>query len=107
LLVFYLPPSALLYRLPGDREAGVAGIIPEAHLYGGDLLHHRGAFLLEGRVEQAPDKRFSFLVERIEDLREVLTRAGVTSPPRATAAFAGGSLTNGIGDTDDRTVVAR
>jgi len=34
----------------------------------GDLLHHRGAFLLEGRVEQALDKGFSFLVRRIEDL---------------------------------------
>lgn len=29
-----------------------------------DLLHHRGAFLLEGRVENTPEKGFSSLVER-------------------------------------------
>ena len=46
----------------------------------GDLLHHRGAFLLEGRVENAPTKGFSFLVKRVEDLREVLSKAGVPWP---------------------------
>ncbi len=46
----------------------------------GDLLHHKGAFLLEGKVEQAPDKGFSFLVERIKDLREILMEAKVPSP---------------------------
>ena len=44
----------------------------------GDLLHHRGAFLLEGRVEQDRRRGFSFLVERIKDLREALS--GVPSP---------------------------
>ena len=38
----------------------------------GDLLHHRGAFLLEGRVENTVEKGFAFLVQRIEDLHEVL-----------------------------------
>ncbi len=52
----------------------------------GDLLHHRGAFLLEGRVEQTPDKGFSFLVERIEDLRGVL--AGVPAPRTTSASGA-------------------
>jgi DNA polymerase III alpha subunit len=49
----------------------------------GDLLHHRGAFLLDGRVEQDMRRGYSFLVERIRDLREVL--AGV-STPRVTAS---------------------
>ncbi len=35
----------------------------------GDLLHHRGALLSEGTVENTPDKGFSFLVKRVEDLR--------------------------------------
>ena len=39
----------------------------------GDLFHHRGAFLLEGRVEQNRRKGFSFVVERVDDLREMLT----------------------------------
>jgi error-prone DNA polymerase len=47
----------------------------------GDLLHHRGAFLLEGKVEKTPDKGFSFLVKRVEDLRGVLVGVPV---PRAT-----------------------
>jgi DNA polymerase III alpha subunit len=47
----------------------------------GHLLHPKGASLLEGRVEQSPNKGFSFSVERIEDLREVL--AGMPAPTRA------------------------
>ena len=35
----------------------------------GDLLHHKGAFLLKGKVENTPDKGFSFLVKRVKDLR--------------------------------------
>jgi DNA-directed DNA polymerase III PolC len=46
----------------------------------GDLLHHRGAFLLEGRVEQDRRKGFSFVVERIGDLREVLAGTEVPVP---------------------------
>ncbi len=38
----------------------------------GDLLHHGGAFLLEGRVEQSSRRGFAFLVERVEDLHERL-----------------------------------
>lgn len=47
--------------------------------YGG-LLHHGGAFLLEGRVEQSTRRGFSFLVERVEDLHEALTGAPVVAP---------------------------
>ncbi len=46
----------------------------------GYLLHHRGAFLLEGRVEQDRRKGFSFLVERIGDLREALAGKEVPTP---------------------------
>jgi error-prone DNA polymerase len=51
----------------------------------GDLLHHRGAFLLEGRAENTPEKGFSFLVERVRDLREVLSGARVPTPKAVSA----------------------
>jgi error-prone DNA polymerase len=55
----------------------------------GWLLHHRGAFLLEGTVEQSPDKGFSFVVDRIGDLREALAGAEVQAPKavRASGGF--------------------
>jgi error-prone DNA polymerase len=46
----------------------------------GDILHHEGAFLLEGRVEQTIEKGFAFLVHRIESLREVLLEARIPMP---------------------------
>jgi DNA polymerase III alpha subunit len=54
----------------------------------GDLLHHKGAFLLEGRVENTPDKGFSFLVERIVDLREALVEARILAPRAVSASGA-------------------
>ena len=51
----------------------------------GDLLHHKGAFLLEGRVKNTPEKGFSFLVERIRDLREMLIGARVPTPKAVSA----------------------
>jgi hypothetical protein len=45
-----------------------------------------GASLLEGRVENTPEKGFSFLVPRIEDLREVLAGARVPTPKAALGA---------------------
>jgi error-prone DNA polymerase len=54
----------------------------------GDLLHHRGAFLLEGRVENTPGKGFSFLVEGVKDLREVLVGARVPAPKAVSASGA-------------------
>jgi error-prone DNA polymerase len=53
----------------------------------GDLLHHRGSFFLEGRVENTPKKGFSFLVERVRDLREVLSGAKMPTPKTASEAF--------------------
>ncbi len=49
----------------------------------GDLLHHRGAFLLEGRVENTTERGFSFLVEAVRDLLEVLPGARVPTPKAA------------------------
>jgi DNA polymerase III alpha subunit len=46
----------------------------------GDLLHHRGAFLLEGRVQQDRRKGFSFVVEHVGDLREILAGTPVPAP---------------------------
>jgi DNA polymerase III alpha subunit len=46
----------------------------------GDILHHEGAFLVEGRVEQTLEKGFAFLVHRIESLRDVLFEARVPVP---------------------------
>lgn len=39
----------------------------------GNLLHRAGAFLVEGRVEQDHRRGFSFQVERVADLAEVLS----------------------------------
>lgn len=52
----------------------------------GDLLYRRGAFLLRGRVEQDGRRGFSFLVESIADLREVLSE--VSTPRSAPASGA-------------------
>jgi error-prone DNA polymerase len=46
------------------------------HRYG-HLLNQKGAFLLEGRVENTPEKGFSFLTERVHDLQEALVQASV------------------------------
>jgi error-prone DNA polymerase len=46
----------------------------------GDILHHEGAFLIEGRVEQTIEKGFAFLVHRIESLRDILLEARVPVP---------------------------
>ena len=55
----------------------------------GHVLHHRRAYLLEGRVEQDQRRGFSFLVGRIRDLSEALQDGerlpapGVASAPGA------------------------
>ena len=51
----------------------------------GDILHHEGAFLVEGRVEQTIEKGFAFLVHHIESLRDVLLEASVPVPRVASA----------------------
>jgi error-prone DNA polymerase len=46
----------------------------------GDILHHEGAFLIEGRVEQTIEKGFAFLVHQIESLRDILFDTRVPVP---------------------------
>ncbi len=77
-----------VYFLLIEDEWGLlqATIFRDVYERFGDLLHHRGAFLLEGRVEQTPAKGFSFLVKHIEDLRGLL--AGVPAPRTASASGA-------------------
>ena len=58
----------------------------------GDLLHHRGAFLVEGRVEQSRRRGFSFLVERVADLREALSGSAGPGMPTPRAVSAPGSF---------------
>jgi error-prone DNA polymerase len=55
----------------------------------GDILHHEGAFLVEGKVEQTIEKGFAFLVHRIESLRDVLfdTRVPVPRVASSPGAF--------------------
>jgi error-prone DNA polymerase len=53
----------------------------------GDLLHHEGAFLVEGRVEQTIERGFSFLVHHIESLRDVLSETRVPRVASSPGAF--------------------
>jgi error-prone DNA polymerase len=67
----------------------------------GDLLHYKGAFLLGGTVEQDRRKRFSFLVERIRDLREVLKGTRVSSPKDAPGPVSPSRPTGEAGEQDN------
>ncbi len=51
----------------------------------GDVLHHRGAFVLDGRVEHDRRRGFSFLVERVGDLRQELAKGGC--PPSSEEGY--------------------
>ena len=63
-----------MYFLLVEDEAGLlqATIFEGVYKRWGHVLHQRGAFLLEGRVEQDRRRGFSFLVEHIGDLQEEL-----------------------------------
>jgi error-prone DNA polymerase len=63
-----------VYFLLIEDETGLlqATIFEGVYRRGGHVLHQRGAFLLEGKVEQDRRRGFSFLVDRISDLQEVL-----------------------------------
>jgi error-prone DNA polymerase len=63
-----------VYFLLVEDEAGLlqATIFEGVYRRCGHVLHQRGAFLLEGRVEQDRRRGLSFLVERVRDLQEAL-----------------------------------
>jgi len=78
-----------VYFLLIEDEAGLlqATIFEGVYRRYGHVLHQRGAFLLDGRVEQDRRRGFSFLVERIGDLQEVLANEEDRVPePRAAAS---------------------
>jgi hypothetical protein len=56
------------------------------------VLHQRGAFLLEGKVEQDHRRGFSFLVERISDLQEVLANEDEARVPEPRAVASSGAF---------------
>jgi error-prone DNA polymerase len=79
------PPTKSGYRvyfLLLEDEWGLlqATIFRSVYERCGDILHHEGAFLIEGRVEQTIEKGFAFLVHRIESLRDILLEARVPVP---------------------------
>ena len=75
-----------MYFLLIEDEAGLfqATIFEGVYRRDGHVLHQRGAFLLDGKVEQDERRGFSFLVERVRDLSEGLGTAGRVPEPRAT-----------------------
>jgi error-prone DNA polymerase len=77
-----------VYFLLIEDEQGLlqATIFRSVYIKYGDILHHRGAFLLEGRVEQDRRRGFSFLVERIGDLREALVETRMPAPRAASTS---------------------
>ena len=76
-----------VYFLLIEDEWGLlqATIFERVYARYGHLLHHEGAFLLEGVVEQDIRRGFSFVVHCIEGLGEILTESEVPVP-RATPA---------------------
>jgi error-prone DNA polymerase len=74
-----------VYFLLVEDEAGLlqATIFEGVYKRCGHVLHQRGAFLLEGKVEQDHRRGFSFLVERVRDLSGALEAAGGVPEPRA------------------------
>ena len=72
-----------VYFLLIEDEAGLlqATIFEGVYRHYGHILHRRGAFLLEGRVEQDYRRGFSFLVERISGLHEALANEAETQVP--------------------------
>ncbi len=65
-----------------EDERGLLQATIFERVYGryGWLMHHRGALLLDGRVEQDRRRGFSFLVDRVGDLPEALAGAAIPSP---------------------------
>ena len=81
LAFFYLKQrTGLLLRV--EDEAGLlqATIFERVYERYGHILHRRSSLLLEGWVEYDKRRGFSFLVDRREDLAEVLSETKIPSP---------------------------
>jgi error-prone DNA polymerase len=74
-----------VYFLLIEDEAGLfqATIFEGVYERDGHVLHQRGAFLLDGKVEQDQRRGFSFVVERVRDLSGALEAIGGVPEPRA------------------------
>jgi error-prone DNA polymerase len=72
-----------VYFLLIEDEGGLlqATIFEGVYKRCGHVLHQKGAFLLEGKVEQDHRRGFSFLVEHIGDLQEMLAGAAEARVP--------------------------
>jgi error-prone DNA polymerase len=83
-----------VYFLLVEDEAGLlqATIFEGIYKRYGHVLHQRGAFLLEGRVEQDRRRGFSFLVELIGDLSEVFAGAAEARVPEPKAVASSGAF---------------
>ena len=83
-----------MYFLLVEDEAGLlqATIFEGVYKRYGHVLHQRGAFLLEGKVEQDHRRGFSFLVERISDLQEVLANEAEARVPAPRAVVSSGAF---------------
>jgi error-prone DNA polymerase len=81
-----------VYFLLIEDETGLlqATIFEDVYRRYGHVLHQRSAFLLEGKVERDRRRGFSFLVERIGDLSEVLAGAVESRVPEPRAVASSG-----------------
>lgn len=79
-----------VYFLMIEDERGLlqATVFERVYARHGHLLHREGAFLLEGVVGQDVRRGFSFLVRRIESMREALAGSAVPTPRVASASGA-------------------
>jgi error-prone DNA polymerase len=89
--VLQRPPTksgSPVYFLLVEDEAGLfqATIFEGVYKRDGHVLHRRGAFLLDGRVEKDERRGFSFLVERVRDLSGALEGAERVPEPRAASS---------------------
>lgn len=77
-----------VYFLLIEDETGLfqATIFEGVYRRDGHMLHQKGAFLLDGRVEQDRRRGFSFLVERVRDLSGSLEAAGGVPEPHAASS---------------------
>ena len=77
-----------VYFLLIEDEAGLfqATIFEGVYQRDGHVLHQRGAFLLDGHVEQDRRRGFSFLVERVRDLSGALETAASVPEPLAASS---------------------
>ena len=89
-----------VYFLLIEDEAGLlqATIFEGVYKRYGHILHQKGAFLLEGKVEQDYRRGFSFLVERISDLQDMLAEETEAEVPEPRAVASSGAFVRAVGN---------